>query len=903
MKNIHLFKKNKINLSNWSYIISTKLIILKFKIKNIKSTFVLILVSVLFFSCSTKKSTFTHRFYHTMTARYNAYFNGNESMKTGIVELGKLHKDDYSKILKVYKLGTADNAAAMNTYFDKAYTKGSKVIAHHSIYIKKKEYNRWIPEAYLLVGKSYFYKQEYKLAAEVFDFIIKSYGSYPTKYTAMVWLAKTYDQQKKYDKGESMLDFVQDKIDKNKKAIPKQVLKEFPMAYADYYLKQEHNEQAIEYLNAAIDANKKKSVRERLRFILAQIYQNMGKLNDASDLYDKVIKMNPPYEMAFNATINKAMCFDASSGNSKDIVRLLNKMAKENKNKDYLDQIYYALAEICMKEHDTTCALTNYKLSAIKSVTNTNQKAASYLKVAKIYFSMPKYELAEVYYDSTMTVLPKDYSDYKKISSLAAVLKKLVKNLNIVQRQDSLQKLSRMTPTERNKVVDGIIIEIIKEEQRKQQEEYQKQLNASNAATNNTGSSNSSWYFYNSTAMNFGKTEFTKKWGNRKLEDLWRLTNKTSVSDFGSNDATSDSTATDSSKKTKPSNLKDKNFYLKNIPVTADDIRKSNDMIVEALFYTGMIYQNELIDLPKADATYEELVRRFPDNKSYTDKTYYQLYLVFDASNDESKKAFYKNILCTRDPNGDYCNIIKDPNYKKITSANESVAVKMYRETYDAYKNNDWNSVLTNSNNAITMFGGDSSLIPRFLYLKALACAKKKDSLELVTTLQTIIDKYKTSPVKPMAKNLFDFYTGKDKKDAAAALKADSIAKSAKGYSYNENAIQIYTMVVNIGKNVKISDLKNILSDFNSKNFSTLNLTISNVFIDNTRQMITITNFENKEKAMLYFNLLKSDKNVFAKLSPSDYIQFIISVDNYPKMFKNKDIDNYNAFFLKNYFN
>ena len=835
-----------------------------------------------------------------MTARYNAYFNGNESMKTGVIELGKLHKDDYSKILKIYKLGTADNAAAMNTYFDKAYTKGSKVIAHHSIYIKKKEYVKWIPEAYLLIGKSYFYKQDYKLAGEIFDFIIKSYNDYPTKYSAMLWLAKTYNQQKKFEKAESMLDLIQDKIEKNKKALPKQVLKEYQIVYADYFLKQEHNEQSIEYLNTAIDENKKKVVRERLRFILAQIYQNMGRIDDASKLYGKVIKMNPPYEMAFNATINKAMCFDASSGDSKNIVRLLNKMAKKEKNKDYLDQIYYALAEICMKQNDTTCALANYKLSAMKSVSNTNQKATSYLKVAKIYFSMPKYELAEMYYDSTMTVLPKDYPDYKKISSLAAILRKLVKNLNVIQRQDSLQKLSKMAPSERNKVVDGIIADVIKEEQKKQQEEYQKQLNASNS--NNNGASNSSWYFYNSTTTSFGKTEFVKKWGNRKLEDLWRLTNKNSVNDFG-DEASADSTAIDSTKKAKPSNLKDKNYYLKNIPVTEDDIKKSNFLITEALYNAGMIYQNDLIDLPKAVGEYDELVKRFTDSKLYTEKKYYQLYQVYDVANNESKKAYYKNIICTKDPDGDYCNIIKDPNYKKMSSASENIAASMYLETYNAYKTGNWDSVLTKSKKAISMFGGDTSLIPRFSYLEAIAYGKFNDSVNLIKTLHTIIDKYPSSPVKPMAKNLLNFWTGKDKKDAKAAVVADSISKASKGYTYNENAIHIYNMIVSVDKSFKISDLKNLISDFNTKNFSTLNLSISNIFIDNTRQLITVTNFENKDKAMLYFNLLKSDNDIFSKLTPSNYVQFIISVDNYPKMFKNKDVDNYNAFFLKNYFN
>ena len=859
---------------------------------------ILILVFVLLNSCSTKKNTFTRRFYHNMTARYNGYFNGNESFKTGLVELEKLHVDNYSKILPIYKLGTAENAASLNSYFDKAFTKASMVIQRHSIFIAKKEHVYWIPEAYMLIGKSYFYKQEYKLASETFDYIIKQYSNYPIKYNAMLWLAKTYNQQKKYKKAESMLDLIENKLEK--KHVPKSAIKEFPIVYADYQLKQEKYKPAIEYLISGIDKNKKKQTRARLRFILAQIYQKTGNVTAASNLYDKVIKMNPVYEMTFNAKINKAMCFDAASGNSKEIKKLLNKMARDLKNKDYLDQIYYALAEICMKEADTACAITNYKLSAAKSVSNNNQKAISFLKLGRLYFSMPEYVPAEAYYDSAMTVLPKDYPDYDKISALSVVLKDLVKNLLVVELNDSLQKLSKMTPEQRDKVVDGIITNVIKEEQKKQEEEYQKQQNIYNASVNsNITTTSTAWYFYNPSAVNFGKTEFIKKWGNRKLEDIWRLSNKQQESNFEEDASSADSTSTDSLITAVSNNLKDKNYYLKNIPLTEADIKKSNDKIAEALYNIGMIYQNDLNDLPKAIETYNDLIKRFPANNDYILKTEYQLYFVYDELDDNVKRDYYKNLICTKSPESDYCNIINNPNYKKITVENKDIAANLYKETYSAFLASEWDSVIAKSNRAVALFGADTSLVPKFTYLKAVSYVKNKDSVNCVKTLQLIIDKYPASPVKPKAQDLLDFYTGKTK---TAATSKDSIKNtSAKTYKLDEEAIHLYVLVVTVGKSVKISDLKNALSDFNTKNFSTGKLAISNIYLDNTRQIVTITNFENKTKAMLYYNSLKNNKDVFSKLKPSDCMQFIISVDNYPIMYKNKDIDNYYLFFTENY--
>jgi tetratricopeptide (TPR) repeat protein len=860
---------------------------------------VIVLLAFLLGSCSTKKNSFTRRFYHNMTAHYNGYFNGNEALKEGVVALDKATIDDYSKILQIYRLGTEADATSQNANFDKAYTKSSTVIQKHSIFKKNKEYVRWIPEAYLLIGKSYFYKKEYKLAAETFDYVAKQYTNWPIKYNAMLWMVRCYNEQKKYEKSESTLALVESKIEKD--LVPKSVKKEYPVVYADYLIKKESYEQSIEYLMSGIDLNKKKSLNVRLCFILAQVYQETGNIAGATKMYDKVISKNPAYEMEFNAKINKAICFDATKGDSKSLKKLLNKMARETKNKDYLDQIYYALAEICMKEKDTTCAIDNYKLSAIKSVSNTKQKATSYLKLANIYFSMPEYELAEAYYDSTMTVLPEDYPDYAKIKSLSAILSDLVDNIKVVELQDSLQKLSKMSVTERDQVINDIITNVIKEEQKKKEEEYLKQQNIYTANENTIATTNAtSWYFYNPTTVNFGKTEFIKKWGSRKLEDLWRLTEKQAVDPFADNTNYSD-TASGDSTGTTVNNLKDKDYYLKDIPVTAEDLAASDDKIAAALYNIAQIYQNDLLDYTKAIETYEDLMKRFPAKEDYMLKTYYQLYLVYDQLSDAGKSDYYKNLVCTKGPQSDFCNLIKDPNYKKVTTETKNLATTLYTETYDAYIISKWDSVLAKTTRAISLYSNDTSLVPKFSYLKAVALGKTHDSTAMVTLLKNIIDTYPGSNVKPRAQMLYDFCTGKT--SANVAVKQDSSTTAAtETYKLDADAIHLYVLVISVkDKTVKVNDIKNAISDYNTANYSATKLTVSNVFLDNTRQLMTVANFDSKAKAMLYFNGIKSNTTIFGKLKPSDYSQFVISVDNYPSMYKKKDIENYYLFFLDNY--
>jgi hypothetical protein len=67
-------------------------------------------------------------------------------------------------------------------------------------------------------------------------------------------------------------------------------------------------------------------------------------------------------------------------------------------------------------------------------------------------------------------------------------------------------------------------------------------------------------------------------------------------------------------------------------------------------------------------------------------------------------------------------------------------------------------------------------------------------------------------------------------------------------------------------------------------------------------EMITISNFDDSQKALNYLSSIRDSKYVFTKLeNAGDYTDFVISVNNYPVLYKNKDIAKYQKFFEKNY--
>lgn len=475
--------------------------------------------------CSTKKNTFIRRVYHNLTAHYNAYWNGQQSLQEGIRELDNVVSDNYADILPIFKYGTKEDGTSLAPQMDRARDKGKKVIRRHSMEFGGKEEVRWIDDSYLMIGQAQFYKHKYLKARRTFEKIIRDYNP-PEKYEAMVWLGRTFTQLEYHGKAQTTLDRLSNKV-QNGEEINDYTKNYLPLMYAEIQLKQDNYDAAVPHLLDGISLVSDKQLKTRLMFILAQIYQEQERDELAAKYFRKVLKRNPKYVMTFNAHIRLATSVDVDSDESAEVVDELRKMLKDAKNKEFKDQIYYALGEVAMKKGNDSLAISHYRKSVAHSIDNEFQRATSALKVANFYFDRKSYELAQNYYDTTMQVLPSDFPNYDQIQRKTLTLSRLVENLKVYKRQDSLQQLANMSEEARNAKIDSII-EAYKEEQRRiaKQEQQRRQAAAQMQQGRNRrqqmqgiGSAGGGWYFYNTQAMSMGYNEFTKKWGRRKLED------------------------------------------------------------------------------------------------------------------------------------------------------------------------------------------------------------------------------------------------------------------------------------------------------------------------------------------------------------------------------------------------
>lgn len=865
----------------------------------------IIVLAIFLCACTTQKNTSLTRGYHDLTAHYNVLFNGGESFKKGLKKVDETFKDDYSRILPVFKYGNKDVAGAVSSDMDVAIKKVSKMVSMHSIKVKpkvkkgehltpeekefynKNEFNKWIDDGYLLMGKAYMYKTEYTRALETFDFITREFPKETSHYEALIWMARIHAENEEYREAELGVTSLE-----GDKKFPKKLLLELYETSADLALKQNQYDKALKSLDKALKLVHKRKLKIRYTYILAQLYQQTKQFKKATEMYTKVIRKNPPYEMTFNARINLASSVEEGSKNNRYIKDQLRKMLHNDKNKEYQDQIYFALGNIDMKEGNREKGIENYKQSVKVSTNNNSQKALSCLTLANLYYGDKNYVPAQVYYDSTLLYIADNYPDINTLKAKAKSLNRLVLNLNTITLEDSLQRIAKLPEGQRMKLIDNIISDLRKKEAEAQIEEQQRLQDyyANQSRRNMTAagaSTQTKWYFYNPVSVDQGMKDFQLRWGKRRLEDNWRRRNK-GIGSFGSETAENElDTKKLENEKKKTQDNKSREYYTQNIPLTDSMVKASTRSIIEAYYNGGQVYRSELVDLPQAIALYEKMVERFPDN-IYILSVYYQLYLMFTDLKNSAKASYYKNLILSKGPESNYAKLLTDPNYYKQLLEKEKESDRFYAQSYDLYKVGNYQQVITNSQQALNQYKNDP-VRPKFALLKAMAIGKTSDRMAFRNELNQVISNYPKSDVSAYAKEIIAYLNvsspeTKQKED----LKVAEVI-----YLTEEKTTYYFALLVE--KEEDVNQLVFDIINFNLDNFSNEKLEINNEDFSKKYKIITVRSFADKDKAMNYYKAIAP--TVVKNVKKQTKNTFIISPANYQTLQKQESFDSYQQFF------
>ncbi|WP_304250543.1 tetratricopeptide repeat protein [Parabacteroides gordonii] len=912
-----------------------------------------IFVVLLLWSCSTKKNTKASRFYHAFNSRYNIYFNGKTSFDEALLGMQTGYKESFSEMIHMYPISAQPkDKKETGGPFDRAIEKGNKAIKLHSIKAKpakkpgwrndpkqrafqeQEEYNPFLKKCWLLIGQGQFYNADFLQASATFSYIARHYAQDEEMVAeARLWQARCYSEMEWFYEAEDILGKL------NTNGIPKKNLKQYASVYADYLVKNKQFDDAVPYFKSAIKSEKNKRQRTRMKYLLGQIYAAQDQDGMAYKMFNEVARANPPYELEFAARIRQTEVF--TGANYQKVVKMLTRMAKSDKNKNYLDQVYYALGNIYLNREDTVNAIKNYELGIEKSTQNGLEKAICQIKLGDIYFTMRDYVKAQPCFSGALSGIQKEYKDFKRVSKLSAVLDELVVHVEAVHLQDSLQTLAKMPEPERLAVIDKIIEQVKKEEEEAkalaEKEAYLADQAAKGSGIDRPGTETggivlpttaggATFYFYNPSTVSQGKAQFQRKWGRRALEDNWRRRKK-EMSTFneeplveGMEEADSltvgadgQPLAADSLEAGLPGvaadDPKSREYYIQQLPFTEEEVAASNIIIEDGLYNMAMIYKDKLEDLPLSIEAFEELERRFPDN-SHRLESYYLVYLMALRTGNTTLAAEYKTKMTNAFPDADYTIAISDPNYEYNIRMMDSVQDSIYQQTYNSYLASDTSAVRKNYREVTSKYPL-ATLIPKFMFLEALTYVQAGDAEGFKAALKALVEKYPTADVTELAGEMLKgILRGRTLMQGSVTgmswnlrfgLGEDgslSAADSARTFTAEPNTSYRMILMYPTGS-VDKNQLLFAVAAYNFANFMVkeFDLTFEET---GPMSMLNISGFNGINEILQYYKMIYG-KDGYAQALDKNVAILPISDDNYETLMRGKTLEEYINFFDENY--
>ncbi len=869
-------------------------------------------------NCSTRRNTFQARTYHKLTGHYNGYWNALESLKTGERKLVENATDNYHNVLRVYNYGDEKEAGRVRQLLEKAIKKAAVNIQQHSMVFNREEKNPWIARSYFVMGKAYFLEHKWNAARRTFDFIAKNYPYQVVHYRARLWLAKTYIAANEPEKADAQLNLLQ--RESKELDFPYKLKKQLTLVLADFFISRHQYSLAYPYLEDALSTCNETSLCTRLLFILGQINQKEGHLTEAAAYYKKVIKRNPPFVMDFAARLKLATSYNSSENDLKYAKKILEKMLKNHQYAAYKGQVYYALAQLDRKAGDMQAMVKNLKLSVSESKNNKLQRQLSALQLATYLYSRKKFNRAGVYYDTALMAMNKRNPDYKKIRKKVTVLKEISRYQDVLIREDSLLHLAKMDTTELYALIDKkIALQVAK---KKKQNETGGgatgsvvNFNRPETVSATSRSGLKGWYFYNSQAKAQGYNRFIARWGNRKLEDLWFLKNRTqqsplparrTVKNGNGNKVMASGGQPGKGKVQNTTEIAETSrlYYLKNIPFSPEQKQKAKLLIEQSYEKLGFLYLDALKDTSAAIENYKQFLTQFPNNPKRLQVWYY-LYTLYNNKGNDNAAVQYKNLILENYPNTIFAQVLENPDYYKILQTNKMAAENLYQRTYNAFEAKQYYRVIDFANRAENRFASDSTLMPKFLFLKSVSLGKVETPDSLYYSLKTLISKYPKSKLVKRANNIIrmlqiQYGIGVTEQERKALLAGQKEGNKGPEYTFDIKAPQQIMIVLNRHK-VNSSALLVRLSDFDRKYFQSARLQVSRSIPDDNHTLVLVKTFPNVQVAKLYYKRLRNDNYVFSGIVKNDYQLFIISLKNYPLFYKNKNIELYKQFFKEKY--
>ncbi len=846
-------------------------------------------LALLIFSCSPERNTWTSKVYHNTTAHFNGYYYALEEIEKVEGVILESHVDDYNRILKLYPSFDSTLAAGFEKEIEEAIKMASVAIQRHSN-------SKWVDDAYILVGKARMYSLDWGNAIQTFKYVNTHSKDKDAKHLAIINLIRTYIEHREMNNALAAIDYL------NKANLSKSNRKKFLLEKAYYYQLQDDYDQMVRNLTAVDNLLKKKDRRGRIYFIIGQVYQELGFEAEAYNYYKKCLNTNPEYEVDFYARLYMAQVTEISRNRDVNVARKsFRKLLKDSKNKEFRDKIYYEMGIFELKQNDVDGAI-RFLNRSVRSGTNKRIQGEAYLKLGEIYYdTLNNYELSQAYYDSAISALPTDYEGYANIKARQEILNEFVKHLKTVEWQDSLLALSSLDTAAVRLMVDSVITaerkiaeaKAGKKKRRANRVEIADQTSSFFSNTDGPNDVTGDWYFGNPASVGAGQSEFKRIWGDIKLEDNWRRSQRMTSSMRDTGPATNAPQPTANTEA--PTEVKESadpvevafESLEKQIPRTEEAKKEALAMIEEAYFHLGDIYNFKLQEKANAVDIYTKLLERFPDSE-YEPEVLYTLYLITKES-DPARAENYASRLKLEHPSSTFTKILINPDYLQESSQVAEKQKVLYRNAYRIFEGGHYDSARVVLDEALQM--GETSFTPALELLRILITGQTEDIGRYQYSLQEFIKAHPETDQSAYAQKLLE-----------ASRKFEESEAKRKGIQFSDSFDEPHYFVLVYPREAKADEVTaSSLEKFNNAHFSQWGLRTSHLVLNDQYAITFVSEMEGKKTAMEYFQTFSENLPGIADLRNHKFDNFVITKGNFDIFYRTKGLNEYLRFFEKNY--
>ncbi len=698
----------------------------------------------------------------------------------------------------------------------------------------------------------------------------------PAYYEGILWLAKTYSERQRFSSAEYLFNALAEDKD-----VPKDVKKQIPLSKARMFLVKKDFDNVLKSLDEAIEVERDRKLRSRYSYVKAQVYSRMGDAGQALKAFENVKSYRPTFEMAYNADINKIILRHEIGSITQDrAVKELNRMLKEEKYNSFEGQTYFALGQVKMKSGDREGALEDFRKSIKFNQNNQTQKIESYYTLASLFFENAEYATSKYYYDSTLQVMPKSDFRFTEVESYSKNLSRIAKNIEIIQEQDSLLALSNLSDDD----LRDYAVEVL--DKRGAESAPEPEVSTTRNYRTNTRLNGSNFFAFNPIAAERGKKAFINEWGTRSLSDNWRTISDTdieeSIAEGVSQNLYSDQQIAS---------------VLKNIPQNEGQKELSRRKIQEAMFELGKQYRERLKNYQAALDQHVELYNTYPKFTNKPELLYYMHLSAKDLGRGTQASKFKKELI-SQFPESEFAKLLSDPEYALAQLEAEKAPVRYYEKTYELFEKGKYQNVVQRANKAGEFVGDDKSLLAKMALLKAMSLGQTKGKKDYIRNLDNLIKDYPNTPEERRATEIKRFLSG----DESAF---DEVL-------YNEDKQQFVTdfdklhyglIVVFKASSKVLNEMRIDMSKFHKTYFSLDQLTTQTIPLDqdNKVSLILVRKFDDKQKAMDYYQTIDEKDKEFIKKKGYSFEFFVINQNNYREVVKSRSVNEYRIFFEEEY--